>query len=388
MPLATLIAAVGAVAGPPAWRGILSAATPIFAFILIPLLDTALGHELRNPTLQEHATAEADPRYRAVLFTCAAFHLTVLFTAGRLACAALAAGTLSTARFVNVAVSAGVGNGLSFTIAHELLHGRSVVQRYAASALLAVVGYGHWGVSHLAHHVKVATPEDPSTSRRGESLWAFIPRSVWGNLRDGYAAEKARRTLKGISFWSPRNRALWWAGAPVALAAAANAAAGPPGLVFFVIQAAGGILMLEVVNYIEHYGLQRRLRPGQQGDPSSPTAQKSHYRRYEPVQPRHSWNATTLFTNAVSFRLQRHSDHHAHSYKAYQILEDVPAAPQLPWGYPVMMLVALVPPLYRSVMHPLLDAAKAAEREDSAASSGDERDEAWVDEYEAEAHTD
>lgn len=239
-------------------------------------------------------------------------------------------------------LSCGAANGIAFTVAHELLHGARTTDRVLANALLAVVCYMHWSKSHLLHHVKVATPEDPSSARLGETLWAFVPRSVWGNLVDGYGSEAVRRRKRNIPVMSVQNRALWWVMCPLALGALAAGAYGVRGLAFFIGQAVGGVFLLEVVNYIEHYGLCRAKLPSG---------------RYEPVAPRHSWNAAALWTNCTTFHLQRHSDHHAHEATPYQMLCDMPQAPQLPAGYPAMMVLSAAPPLFFRVMHPRLQEA-------------------------------
>ncbi len=320
----------------------LSLLTAWYAFGVMPALDWILGRELRNPTPEQAQAAADDGLYRGVLYAYVAIHLTVLVVVCHFMCTSPSVSALG---FIGAAISYGVGNGIGFTVAHELLHGHSWMDKTAANLLLAPLCYMHWTKSHLLHHVKVATPEDPSSARKGESLWHFIPRSIIGNVVDGYGAENARRRAKKIQFLDTRNRALWWAGAPILLATLATAVYGLKGLAFLSLQAFVGIFMLEIVNYIEHYGLVRKKVPNG---------------RYERVEPRHSWNATTIYTNAVTFRLQRHSDHHAHEHTPYQLLQDIPEAPQLPAGYPAMMLLATVPPLYFKVMNPRVEKAEAA----------------------------
>ena len=320
----------------------LSLLTAWYAFGVMPVMDWILGKELRNPTNEEAQTAANDGLYRAVLFAYVAMHLGTLTLVQHVLCTH----AVNLWAFLGVAVSCGIANGISFTVAHELSHGHTRAERAAANLLLAPLLYMHWTKSHLMHHVKVATYDDPSSARKGESLYAFIPRSVWGNIVDGYGAEATRRKSKGIPFWDVRNKALLWVAAPVSLAGLTTSVYGLQGLTFFLVQAAVGILMLEVVNYIEHYGLQRR---------------KLSSGRYERVEPRHSWNSTTIYTNAVTFKLQRHSDHHAHEATPYQLLQDIPQAPQLPAGYPAMMLLSTIPPLYFKVMDPLVEAMSMAD---------------------------
>lgn len=131
-------------------------------------------------------------------------------------------------------------------MAHELLHGAQKLDRTLAGVLLANVCYGHWSKSHLIHHIKVATKEDPSSARKGESLYAFIPRSVLGNVVDGYAAEAKRLKTKGIEFWNVKeNRMFQWIGGPGVIASGVCAVWGVKGLVFWLTQAVVGVLMLE-----------------------------------------------------------------------------------------------------------------------------------------------
>ncbi|KAL4431961.1 hypothetical protein ABPG77_000228 [Micractinium sp. CCAP 211/92] len=315
--------------------------TAQLAFLATPLLDFVLGRDLRNPSEEEALLCAQDAIYRGILYAYTALHLGMLLALAHL----LSTTAVVPLAFLGATASAGVAGGILFTTAHELVHGPSWVDRAAANALLVAVGYPHWSESHLAHHVKVATPEDPASARRGESLYSFIPRSIWGNLVDGYAAEARRLRKRGQPLLSSQNRMLWWVGGPLALAGAAFVAYGWKGLAFAVGQAVVSIVMLETVNYVEHYGLRRKK--GADG-------------RYERVGPQHSWSTSFMFTSAVAFRLQRHADHHMFGTRPYQLLRDLPEAPQLPFSYPVAMMLATVPPLFFSVMDPLLDAYTAS----------------------------
>jgi alkane 1-monooxygenase len=248
MPLVPVLAAALAsrlVAGPLAVAaGLLGVA---YAFGIMPALDAALGDDVSAASAEQAARLADDPAFRTLLRAYAAWHLMLLAAAFHLA----AAGAAGWAALAAAGASAGVSNGILFVVAHELLHGGGA-DRALAGALLAPLCYCHWAQSHLAHHVKVATRADPSTARRGEPLWRFLARSIGGNLADGLAAERTRRARRGVPAWSPRNRALRWAAAPSALAAAAYYLYDARGLLFFTLQAAGGVLMLETVNYIEH----------------------------------------------------------------------------------------------------------------------------------------
>jgi alkane 1-monooxygenase len=347
MPLATVFAGVGATWGPTVFSKLFARPLPniatlalsllvvFYAFIAIPICDSIMGREVENPSGLETADAADSAQYHRILHAYVVVHLAVL----GLVCHLVSThASVSLMALMGVATSAGVANGIGFTVAHELLHSPRRLDRLLSAALLVPTAYLFWTQSHLQHHVKVGTPEDPSTARFGESLWAFIPRSVIGNIIDGFKEEAKRRQRKHIKFWSVQNLALWWIACPAALAGMTYAIWGPRGLAFYAVQCIVGIAMLETVNYIEHYGLVRKKLPDG---------------RYERVTPQHSWNATTVFTNNVAFRLQRHADHHASERKPYHLLRNLPQAPQLPGGYPAMMLLATVPPAWFAVMDPL-----------------------------------
>lgn len=307
-----------------------------FAFVIMPIMDLLLGRDVENGT--EGSTGsknEGDP-HRWLLYSYVLVHWLVLGAA----CQVVANATLHPLAFLGVAVSLGSEGGLVFTAAHELLHSRKPLEMTLSSCLLASVGYMHWENAHLAHHVNVATPWDPASARLGESLYAFIPRSVIGGVVDAIRMEAGRLKAQGLPLLSLSNRMLHWLAIPCGLLAAAAAIWGQALAALLLLQGAVAVFMLEDVNYVEHYGLVRRK--GASGRP-------------ERVAPHHSWNANWLFTNAVVLRLQRHSHHHERATTPFQELRDLPEdiAPQLPASYPAMMLLATVPPLFFAVMNPL-----------------------------------
>jgi alkane 1-monooxygenase len=233
----------------------------------------------------------------------------------------------------------GVVAGIGINTAHELGHKRASLEKWLSKVALAQTGYGHFFIEHnRGHHVRVATPEDPASSRLGESFWAFLPRTVVGSVRSSWGLERERLGRSNISPWNWRNDILQAWAMTVVLFAALTAIFGLVVLPYLLIQALGFIL-LEVVNYLEHYGLLRQRR--EDG-------------RYERCLPEHSWNSNNVASNVLLYHLQRHSDHHANPTRRYQALRHVDEAPQLPTGYAGMILLALVPPLWRRVMDPRL----------------------------------
>lgn len=249
---------------------------------------------------------------------------------------------------VGLTLSVGLlSGGVGITVAHELGHRLGRLERSLACMLLASVSYAHFYIEHnKGHHARVATPDDPATAREGESFPAFLLRTVPAQFRSAWEIEAARLQAGGQGVWSPGNRMLWVVAAPVAMAAALGGTFGPRAAAFFAIQSVVAFSLLELVNYVEHYGLRRRrLEDG----------------RYERVRPEHSWNASQRVSNWYLFNLQRHSHHHANVNRRYEELEHYASAPQLPAGYAVMILVALVPALWRRVMDPRLRAWQAGQ---------------------------
>ncbi|HTR89561.1 MAG TPA: alkane 1-monooxygenase, partial [Solirubrobacteraceae bacterium] len=239
-----------------------------------------------------------------------------------------------------LAVTMGVVGGIGINTAHELGHKRESIEKWLSRVALAQTGYGHFFIEHnRGHHVRVATPEDPASARLGESFYAFWPRTVAGSLRSAWGLERVRLARMGRSPWTIRNDILSAWAMTVVLFAALAIAFGPVVLPYLLIQAVIGFSLLEVVNYLEHYGLLRQRR--EDG-------------RYERTRPEHSWNSNNVASNVLLYHLQRHSDHHANPIRRYQALRHVQEAPQLPTGYAGMIVLAAVPPLWRRVMDPRL----------------------------------
>jgi alkane 1-monooxygenase len=185
--------------------------------------------------------------------------------------------------------------------------------------------------------VRVATPEDPASARMGESLWAFLPRSIWGSLRSSWHLEAQRMRRLDKSVFNLRNDVLNAWLISIVFWAVLLAVFGWALIPFIVIQAVFGFALLETVNYLEHYGLLR---------------QKTERGRYERCRPEHSWNSDHIVTNVFLYHLQRHSDHHANPTRRYQVLRSFDGAPNLPSGYASMICLAYLTPLWRRVMDP------------------------------------
>jgi len=311
---------------------------PVLVFGIFPLLDLAVGLDARNPPDSVIKALEQDRYYR----WCTYAYIPVQYAGLIFACWEWSYGDLSVVESIGLALTVAMVSGIAINTAHELGHKRASLERWLSKVALAQSGYGHFFIEHnRGHHVRVATPEDPASSRLGESFYRFWPRTVAGSLRSAWELERVRLGRLESSMWTPRNDILSAWAMTVVLFGALVAVFGVVVLPYLLIQAVLGFSLLEVVNYLEHYGLLRQRR--EDG-------------RYERTQPEHSWNSNNTASNVLLYHLQRHSDHHANPVRRYQALRHVEQAPQLPTGYAGMILVAAFPPLWRRIMdHRVLD---------------------------------
>ncbi len=317
--------------------GVFRGAGMLVAFAIVPVLDKLIGLDTENVPAEEEPAREASWYFRSLLLLWVPVQLGIMtYAMWRID---REAAPLWFAALLGVPLGL-MNGGVGINVAHELGHRNTWPEKWGARLLLCSVSYGHFTVEHnLGHHIRVATPVDPATARLGEGFWRFLFRTIPGQFVHAWRIENARvRRARGRAL-SLHNRMIWLVAAPFAIMAVlfayGGASGGPRLLVYFLSQSLFAILLLEAVNYVEHYGLLRaETAPGV----------------YEKVQPRHSWNASFMVTNWILFGLQRHSDHHAYAGRRYQILRHTDGAPQLPAGYPVMIMLALVPPLWRRTM--------------------------------------
>jgi alkane 1-monooxygenase len=325
------VAWLGAVQG--GWTVVL---LPIITWYFFTLLDALLGLYTENADPQ---TDDAKLTwYRAITLIWAPVQFVTLFG---LIWYVSHSGHLSSLEKIVLFFGVGVITGtIGINYSHELMHQKNKTERHMADLLLAMVLYSHFRSEHLlVHHRHVGTPRDPVTARYNEGFHRFFPRVLRQSLTSAFKAEAdmlARRNLPWTDLSNPFFR--YWAlqGAMLLLALLLG---GWSGLALFLWQAWIAIWQLELVNYIEHYGLTRKhLGNG----------------KYEHVKPHHSWNAAQKASNWLLINLQRHSDHHYKPDRRFPLLQTygVSEAPQLPYGYPLMTMAAMVPPLWRRIMNP------------------------------------
>jgi len=306
-----------------------------FLFVLIPLADYALGHDPRNPDAEQARALENDGWFKAMTLAALPAQFAVLIWSGW----HFAQSDFGTIGTIGWLLSQGiVGGVLAINVAHELIHKDTTLERLAGGGLLTSVGYYGFKIEHVrGHHVHVSTPEDASSARFGQSLWHFLPRALWRNTTNAWRLETRRLAQSGKRWWNAENELLRWSAFWLLLIAGFGVWLGPIGIAFFLVQGLIAACSLEIINYIEHYGLERkRLDDG----------------RYERTTHLHSWNSDYLLSNLLLFQLQRHSDHHETARRRYQALLHHADSPQLPGGYAAMFLLALCPPLWFRVIDP------------------------------------
>ena len=311
-------------------------AAPFYTWWLFTILDAICGLETENPDIE---TTDSDLFwYRLITLIWAPLQAITVF--GTLA---YIAGTdhLAWWEALGIAFALGILAGnIGIVYAHELMHQPSKLERWLADILMAMAQYGHFRSEHmLVHHRYVTTPRDAVTARYNEGFHRFFARVLPSSLRSAWHAEAALLTKRNRPLWHPSNPFWRYAALQGAFVILALTVGGLPGLALYLFSAFIAIWQLELVNYVEHYGLTRKhLGNG----------------KYEHQQLHHSWNASHRASNWLLINLQRHSDHHVRPDRRFPILQTYGAdqAPQLPFGYPVMTALAMVPPLWRRRMNP------------------------------------
>lgn len=306
----------------------------LFFFIGVPALDLVLGKDL-GPRRKRPGLAEAAaPVVLVGLYV-------VTLAVGLSAVAAEA----DPATLLGHAIGVGTVGAIAFAAMHELVHRRGRGNRLVARAGLLGTAFLHFEIEHLcSHHRFAATPQDTSTARYGESVYRFLFRCIPHGMRFAWRFEAERLRRRGRSGLHPTNRMLWFSGLPVALTVALGIFVGPAAAALYAAQAVIASVTLMTTAYIEHYGL---LRPGEAGHPASGASEG------------HSWDCYLRASNAFTLRVQRHADHHIKPTRPYDQLEVHAGTLELPTGYPLLILAAFVPPVWRHLMHPRLAAARA-----------------------------
>ena len=312
----------------------------IFSFVFIPLLELFFKPNSENSSFEAKKGLKKDWYFDFVLY--ATVPIQIGFVIYFLI---IIQEELTAFELVGRISSLGVLCGISgINVGHELGHRTNRFQQFLGEILLLTSLETHFLPYHNSgHHYNVATPKDPATARKGELVFTFWFRSQIGSYFQAWKIEMNKLEKKGKHLLSLSNRMLIYSIAQITLLFTIYLTFNIEVLLAFLAASIFGILMLETVNYIEHYGLLRELK--ENGN-------------YERVQPYHSWNSNHIVGRSILFELSRHSDHHFKASKRYQLLDSLPNSPQMITGYPGMMLLALVPPLWFKIMHKQLDEFK------------------------------
>ncbi|MEZ5022951.1 MAG: alkane 1-monooxygenase [Chitinophagales bacterium] len=305
-----------------------------FAFVLIPLLELVLPQSTQNFTKEEEQVVKKKAIYDWLVY------INVPLQYGLLALFLfkITGGYLAPYEIIGKITAMGLGCGImGINVAHELGHRHKKSEQLMAKALLLTTLYMHFFIEHnRGHHKNISTPLDPASSRKGENIYSFFFRSVTGGYLSAWHLENSRLKKKGVAVLSLQNEMVRYSIIQFVFTLLIFLIFGVIGLLGFLGASIFGFLLLETVNYIEHYGLQRKeIKDGV----------------YEKTQPWHSWNSNHPLGRLVLYELTRHSDHHYHAGRKYQVLRHFDDAPQMPTGYPGMMVCALIPPLWFKIMN-------------------------------------
>jgi alkane 1-monooxygenase len=325
------LSAVVSLAAPGPWRW----ATVVLTFGIIPLLELFTRESDANIDPAEEESRVQNRFFDVLLH----LNVPIVFMAVLAYLQVITTETLTTAAFVGLSFSIGIvlgANGIN--VAHELGHRQRWVDQFLAKLLLLPALYQHFFIEHnRGHHKHVGTPEDAATSRLNESLYSFWLRSVAMGWLGAWKQERRRLEHEGKPFFSWHNEMLQFQVAQLTYLLLVWVVFGGTGVLGAVIIAGVAFLLLESINYIEHYGLMR---------------QQMASGRYEPVNATHSWNSDHELGRIFLYELTRHSDHHYKASRKYQVLRHLQESPQLPYGYPTSVMLAVVPPLWFRVMNP------------------------------------
>lgn len=304
----------------------------VACILIVPLIDKIVGTNRSNPSDALVEKMNKDRYYRFLLIAIIPIHFASVIIPAWL----IASQSFSLWQYLGFTIAVALFSGFSINTAHEIGHKTTKLERFLARVVLSVSGYGHFCIEHNAgHHKDVSTPEDPASSRMGESIYRFALREIPGAFKRGWVAERRRLTKRNLPVWSYHNHILQSYAMTLVWQSAVVICLGWIVLPFLLAQNVFAWIQLTSANYIEHYGLLRA---------------KKVNGRYERCRPYHSWNSNHVFSNLLLFQLQRHSDHHANPSRSYQSLRSFDSLPELPSGYLGMYLLAYFPPVWFAVM--------------------------------------
>ena len=308
----------------------------VFTFIFIPILETIVKKSDEEYTEEEKKSRLLDPFFDLLLY----LNIPIVFGIFFFSLDKLAF-TSSVSDIIGIILSASIvmaTNGIN--VGHELGHRKSIIARTCSKLLYLPCQYMHFYIEHnFGHHINVATPEDPATARYKQTLYSFWITSVVRTYVSAWKIQLKLLKVSKRSFFSIKNDMVFYTLFQITFLAFVYYNFGLYLTLLSILMSVISFLFLETINYVEHYGLLRKKEPSG---------------RYERVKPHHSWNSNHTIGRIVLYELTRHSDHHFKSSKKYQVLESLDDCPHLPYGYPTSILLSFIPPLWFSIMNPLV----------------------------------
>ena len=308
----------------------------IFTFVFIPVLEIIVKKSDEKYTDEEKKNRNLDPFFDLLLY----LNIPIVFGIFFFSLEKLALAS-SVYDIIGIILSASIvmaTNGIN--VGHELGHRKSLIARTCSKLLYLPCQYMHFYIEHnFGHHINVATPEDPATARYKQTVYSFWITSVIRTYVSAWEIQLKLLKVSKRSFFSFKNDMVFYTLFQLSFLVFIYYNFGLYLTLLSILMSIVSFLFLETINYVEHYGLLRKKEPSG---------------RYERVKPHHSWNSNHTIGRIVLYELTRHSDHHFKSSKKYQVLESLDECPHLPHGYPTSILISLIPPLWFSIMNPLV----------------------------------
>jgi alkane 1-monooxygenase len=320
------------------YEGWVSWATLIYAFGFIPIVEQILPVNQNNDIQTTDDEREESLFFDILLFA----NLPIMFFLIYFCLEKISNPSIGISDISGKLISLGIFLGAcGINVAHELGHKNHWLSQWTAKLLLTPCLYNHFTLQHnRGHHLNVGTPNDPATSNKNEPVYTFWLRSVIGTYNQAWQLELSRLKRLNISFWSLKNEMFINSALTIFYIIVIIFFYGFSAILLLAAAGIFSVLLLETINYIEHYGLQRKLLDNG---------------RYEMVDMLHSWNSNHQLGRIVLYELTRHADHHYKANKKYQMLLHYDKSPQLPLGYPGSMLLSLLPFIWFKKMNPIVD---------------------------------
>jgi len=311
--------------------------TPFFTFILVPFLETILPIAKQNLSQKELLSKDKNKFFNVILY----LNIPIVYGLIGYFLWSLSFEQYSITELVGLTISLGIvvgANGIN--IAHELGHRKLHFERVFGKILLLPALYMHFFIEHnFGHHLHAATPQDPATAKYNQSIYSFWFSSIKGQYIKAWSIQKSLLGRAKLPFLSGKNDMIWYTLIQFGYLMSVYLFLGELAVGLALCIALSGVLLLETINYIQHYGLKRN---------------KKASGRYERISEIHSWNSNHVLGRILLYELTRHSDHHYRAHKKFQLLEYHQSGPQMPFGYTTSMVLALAPPLWFLVMNPII----------------------------------